>query len=147
MKSFHVLEILVKLPITYIDEHLKPFFLPTLKDEVKYYSKRWQDDLSSIRDPAEKFAFVSKSRIIPQRASEFVKTILSSDTITNRTTVFEIAENDWRERTGNVTFFVEISAFNQNYSVYSGQTHSTRSKDWRWRLSESRFNLTILHES
>ena len=72
---------------------------------------------------------------------------MSSDSITNRTRVFEIAENDWREKTGNVTFFVEISAFNQNYSVYSGQTHSTRSKDWRWRLSESRFNLTILHES
>ena len=127
MKSFHVLEILVKLPVTYIDEHLKPFFLPTLKDEVKYYSKRWQDDLSSIRDPADKFAYVSKSRIMPELAAEFVKMTFSSDSITNRTRVFVIAENDWREKTGNVSFFIQISAYNQNYSVYASETHYTRS--------------------
>ena len=106
MKSFHVLEILVKLPVTYIGEHLKPFFWPALLDEIKQYQERWQEDLSSIRDPAGKFAYVSKTRVAPKRASEFVKTILSSDTITNRTTVFEIAENDWREKTGNVSFFI-----------------------------------------
>ena len=112
MKSFHVLAILVKLPITYIDEHLKPFFLPALKDEEKYYSKRWQNDLASIRDPAEKFAYVSRSDIVPERASDFVHMILSSDTITNRTRIFVIDENDEREKTGNITFSVEISAFN-----------------------------------
>ena len=112
MKSFHVLEILVKLPITYIDEHLKPFFLPALKDQEKYYSKRWQNDLASIRDPAEKFAFVSRSEIVPERASEFVNMVLSSDTITNRTRIFVIDENDEREKCGNVSFFVELSAFN-----------------------------------
>jgi len=59
---------------------------------------------------------------MPERASEFVNTFLSSDHITNRTLVFKIGEKDWREKTGNVTFFVEISAFNQNYSVYESQT-------------------------
>jgi len=36
-KSFNVLQILVKLPVTYIDSHLKPFFLPALEDEEKQY--------------------------------------------------------------------------------------------------------------
>ena len=94
---------------------------------MKQYSARWQDDLSSIRDPAEKFAYVSKSRIWPEKASDFVKMHLSSDTITNRTRVFVIGEKDWREKTGNVSFFIEISAFNQNYSSYAGYSHSSRS--------------------
>jgi len=34
-KSFNVLEILVKLPVTYIDRHLKPFFGPPLENEIK----------------------------------------------------------------------------------------------------------------
>jgi hypothetical protein len=34
-KYFNVLEILVKLPATYIDSDLKPFFWPALEDEVK----------------------------------------------------------------------------------------------------------------
>ena len=34
-KSFYMLEILVKLPITYIDQHLKPFFGPPLKNKAK----------------------------------------------------------------------------------------------------------------
>ena len=64
------------------------------------------------------FAYVSKNRIAPRRASEFVKTLNSSDTIANRTLIFAIDEKDYREKTGNVSFFVEISAFNQNYSTY-----------------------------
>jgi hypothetical protein len=72
------------------------------------------------------FAHVSKTRIAPERASEFVKTFLSSDDIANRTRIFLIGENDWSEKTGNVSFFVEISAFNQNYSVWQGQTQNTR---------------------
>jgi len=126
-KSFYVLEILVKLPVTYIDAHLKPFFGPPLKNKKKAYGKKWQDDLSSIRDPAYKFAYVSKTRIMPRQASDFVKTLLSSDSIENRTRIFVIGENDWKEKTGNVSFFVEISAFNQNYSVWQGQTHYSRS--------------------
>jgi len=59
---------------------------------------------------------------MPKRASEFVQTLLSSDSITNRTLVFEIDEDNWSERTGNVSFFIEISAFNQNYSVWHDQT-------------------------
>jgi len=35
MKSFNGLRILVKLPITYIDSHLKPFFSPPLKNKIK----------------------------------------------------------------------------------------------------------------
>jgi len=34
-KSFYVLQILVKLPTTYIDSDLKPFFWPVLRDEIK----------------------------------------------------------------------------------------------------------------
>jgi hypothetical protein len=70
----------------------------------------------------------------------------SSNTVSNRTRIFAIGENDWSEKTGNVSFFVEISAFNQNYSVWKGQTHYSRHKYWRWRRSEHRFNLTILKE-
>jgi len=92
------------------------------------------------------FAYVSKTTIVPRRASEFVKTFFSSDAVTNRTRLIVISDNDWSEKTGNVSFFVEISAFNQNYSVWQGQTISTRSSDWRWRISEHRFNLTILIE-
>ena len=58
------------------------------------------------------FAFVTKTRIAPRRASEFVKMLFSSDSIANRTRIFVIDENDWNEKTGNVSFFVEISAFN-----------------------------------
>jgi len=61
---------------------------------------------------------VSKSKIVPKKASEFVKMLLSSDTITNGTRFFVIGENEYRETTGNVTLFAEISAFNQNYSVF-----------------------------
>ena len=34
-KSFHLLEILVKLPFSYIDSDLVPFFWPGLEDELK----------------------------------------------------------------------------------------------------------------
>ena len=93
------------------------------------------------------FAYVSKTRISPQRASEFVRTYFSSDSITNRTQIFVIGEDDWSEKTGNVSFFVEISAFNRNYSVYKSMAHHTRNQEWRWRLAEYRFNLTILLDS
>jgi len=93
------------------------------------------------------YAYVTKTRIAPRRASDFVKTFFSSDSITNTTRIFVIGENDWHEKTGNVSFFVEISAFNQNYSVWQGQTHYSRTKDWRWRISEHRFNLTVLLHS
>ena len=120
-------EILVKLPISYIDSDLKPVFLPALADEVKFYGESWKEDLESIHDPADKFAYVSKSRIIPERASEFVKMRISSNTITNATQILFIAENSWGEKTGNVSFFIEMSAFNQNYSRYANQSQNTRS--------------------
>jgi len=34
-KSFNVLEIFVKLPVTYLDSHLKPFFGPPLENKIK----------------------------------------------------------------------------------------------------------------
>ena len=34
-KSFHLLAILVKLPISFIDQNLVPFFWPELSDETK----------------------------------------------------------------------------------------------------------------
>ena len=138
---------LVKLPVSYIAEELKPFFGPPLSNKIKQYGKKWQNSLSSIRDPAHMFTYITKTRISPKRASEFVKTHLSADEIENRTRIFVIEGDDWSEKTGNVSFFVEISAFNQNYSVWQGQTQNTRTQDWRWRVSEHRFNLTILHSS
>ena len=72
------------------------------------------------------FAYVSKTRVAPRRASEFVNTFFSSDMITNRTRVFGIGENNWSEKTGNVSFFIEISAFNQNYSEWKGRSQSSR---------------------
>ena len=45
---------------------------------------------------------------------------MSSDAVTNTTRVFVIDENNDREKIGNVSFFIEISAFNQNHSVYNG---------------------------
>jgi hypothetical protein len=45
VKSFNVLEILVKLPTAYIDSDLKPFFWPALSDEMKQYGESWQDHL------------------------------------------------------------------------------------------------------
>ena len=44
--------------------------------------------------------------------------VLSSDTITNATRIFAIAKNSYTEKTGNVTLYAEISAFNQNYSEF-----------------------------
>ena len=71
--------------------------------------------------------------------------MLSSDTITNATLVFVIDEDDGREKTGNVSFSVEISAFNQNHSVYASQAQSTKIQSWRWRVATYGFNLTIFH--
>ena len=41
VKSFNFLEILVKLPVTYIDSNLKPFFWPVLGDEIKQFGEKW----------------------------------------------------------------------------------------------------------
>ena len=65
-----------------------------------------------MRDPADKFVYGSKSKIVPERASDFVKKMLSSTTTKNSTEVFHIEANDYREKTGNVSLFFELSAFN-----------------------------------
>ena len=51
---------------------------------------------------------------------------VSTNTITNATRIFFIGENDDEEKTGNVTFFVEVSAFNQNYSVFQLTKKNTK---------------------
>jgi len=114
------------LPATYIDLNLKPFFWPQLEDQTKIHGQKWNESLSSILDPAEKFVYVSDTRIVPEKASDFVKIIFSSDSVTNATRFFAINENDYREKTGNVSLFVQVSAFNQNHSVYSSLTQSTK---------------------
>jgi len=69
--------------------------------------------------------------------------ILSSDSITNATRYFSINANDTREKTGNVSFFIKISAFNQNHSVFALMQKHTRRQTWRWRQATYGFNLTI----
>ena len=105
-KSFNALKILVKLPVYHIDSNLLPFFLPSLKDEIKLFGETWREDLSLIRDPADKFVEVTKSTIVPERASTFVKNMLSSNTKVNNTQLFFIDANDYREKVGNVSFFI-----------------------------------------
>jgi len=74
------------------------------------------------------FAYVSKSKIIPEKAAAFVDMILSSDTITHATRYFSIDgnKNESSEKVGNVTFFVKIPAFNQNHSVFQLMRKNTR---------------------
>ena len=62
-------------------------------------------------------AYVSKTRIAPKRASEFVMTIMGSDGTTNATRIFFIDENDWNEKTGNVTFTVNKKLFKLRFWV------------------------------
>jgi len=70
---------------------------------------------------------------------------MSSDEFTNNTRVFVIDENNGREKIGNVSFFVEISAFNQNRSEFEHYSLKTRSQSWRWRVATHGFNLTIFN--
>ena len=72
------------------------------------------------------FVHVTKSKIVPEKASDFIKMLLSSDKITNSTQIFKINENDDREKIGNFSFFIELSAFNQNYSVFELMKKNTR---------------------
>jgi len=69
----------------------------------------------------------------------------SSNTLTNSTQIFFIDANDTREKTGNVSLFIELSAFNQNYSVFELMNKNTRRQMWRWRRATYGFNLTIVH--
>ena len=98
--------VLVKLPLTAIDEHLIPCFRPSLKNKEKYWGDRWIDNLPDVDDPAEKFALVTKVIVVPEQAKTFVHTIISSSNQYNTTRIFFIKENDSREKTGNVSIFV-----------------------------------------
>ena len=63
---------------------------------------------------------------MPEKASDFVKMILSSNTITNSTQIYYIDAKNDREKIGNVSFAIELSAFNQNYSEFRSMKQNTR---------------------
>ena len=105
---------MVRLPLTYIDNHLEPEFRPPLEDDKKQWGEKWKNDLPVIYDPANKYVRLHKIEIVPERAKTFVKNIPSSNRWTNSTQLLYIAAGDGREVTGNVSFFLWLSAFNQN---------------------------------
>ena len=63
---------------------------------------------------------------MPEKASDFVKMILSSNTITNSTQIYYIDAKNDREKIGNASFAIELSAFNQNYSEFRSMKQNTR---------------------
>ena len=77
-ENFNLVLLLVKLPLTAIDDTLIPLFNPPLKDTQKYWGKRWSDHLPDVHDPAEKFALVTKITIVPEQAKTFVRYVFSS---------------------------------------------------------------------
>ena len=75
--------------------------------------------LPILVDPADMFVLVNKVFLRPRLASRFVKTTTqSSSKQLNDTRLFLIAANDGEEIVGNVTLFVELSAFNSDYTRY-----------------------------
>ena len=124
-----------------------PFFHPELKDSFKIWGDQYFEDLPSLVDPAGMYVHVSKVEIVPPKASEFFKTILSSGTHANTTRSFYIEQGDDREKTGNISIYVELSAFNCNFTRYATFHRSEREDFWRWRKAVFRKNLTIAHLS
>ena len=53
---FQALEIVVKLPESYIDPLVKPVFFPALEDVSKLRQAAWMTELPHIHDPADKFS-------------------------------------------------------------------------------------------
>ena len=97
-------------------------------------------------DPANKHVFVSEVRVVPEDAQLFVKVEISSNIHANTTRVLIIEGDDDNEVTGNVSIFAELSAYNQNYTIYVDHDLQTRSEEWRWRKVIYGFNLTIIPE-
>ena len=106
---------------------IRPDFDPSLGDMRKQWGDFWQLNLTRIDDPANKYAFVSQVKIYPEEARAFCKHALSSNEIANATQIIFIEKNHFQEVTGNVSIFVTISAFNQNYSRFLEFRPETRS--------------------
>ena len=103
---------MVLKPLDNIDQDKQPFFSPKLEDEEKSLGSRWFKMLPLIVDPANMFVHISNVEIDPSLARTFVKEIPASNKYVNDTYLFEINANDAEEKVGNVSFFVEVSAFN-----------------------------------
>ena len=112
VKYFHGFEIMVKLPITFIDSNLVPLFEPPVIDKKKIWSQYWLLNLPLIYEPAHKYSFVKSVYVTPDKASTFLNYFLSSMQKPNSTYTFEIDENDYREVTGNVSIFIKLNAYN-----------------------------------
>ena len=119
-RSFNVLDVLVQLPDSFIDTKIVPLFVPRLEDASKYWGKKWKKDLPLIHDPEDKYTFVKKVTVVPKTAIVFVKVIASQNAITssNSTFILQIDEKAYKEVTGNVSFFFQLAAFNQNHTTF-----------------------------
>ena len=72
----------------YVEQGLVPFLKPALADEVKGRGRRWLKILPILVDPADKFVYVSKVKISPQRSRIFLKETPSSSKHINDTYLF-----------------------------------------------------------
>ncbi len=59
-------------PLTYISDDLVPYFDPKLKDEVKSFGEHWHKVLPKMVDPANKFVYIRRVEIQPNRARKFL---------------------------------------------------------------------------
>ncbi len=57
--------------------------------------------------------------------------------------MYKIEANNAEEVVGNVSFFVEVAAFNSNYTYYRTLPYASQQKSWRWRRHTYGFNLSI----
>lgn len=84
--------------------------------------------LPTLIDPAGMFVYVNKVSIKPERAHTFLKLNKSSGKHANTTYYFSVDENAYKEKTGNVSIFVSIAAFNTNYTLYKTFTSASQKK-------------------
>ena len=80
----------------------------------------------------------------PRLARTFLKEKTASSKQMNDTHLFAIAASNAEEKVGNISFFVEVAAFNHNHARYKRMTYASRRKSWRWRTCAYGFNLSVL---
>lgn len=90
------------------------------------------------------FVHVNKVDVIPERSRMFLHLSKSSGEYSNNTYIFYVNENAYFEKTGNISIFVSIAAFNTNYTLYQTFSQSRRKSSYRWRTKTDSFNLTVL---
>ena len=83
-----------------------------LRSNEKIWSKSWTSILPLAVDPSKMYVHVSEVKIQPTLAQNFLRYASSSESFANDTGIFTIEENDSFEKTGNVSFFIELAAFN-----------------------------------